>query len=296
MNFEQVLQLIFSGIATGALYGLIAVGFTVIFNTSSIINIAQGEFAMLGGMATVYLYTVAKLPLAVAAVLAILITAVLGVLMERLTIHPIAHRKYHVMTYILITFGMVIVFSNMAMLSYSRDVQSIPSFVGYDTIRLLGAAVTPMSVLILAVLVVLMVGLNFLFNHTMFGKAMKATAVDRETAALMGIPAQQMVTYSFAISAAIGAVSGILITPLLYTQYSIGMQFTMKGFVGAVIGGLGNIFGAIAGGIILGVLESLSAGLISSGMKDAITFGVLIIVLIFKPAGLFPALIEREEI
>ena len=282
----QLLQFLFSGITVGATYALAALGFTLIYNASNVINFAQGEFIMLGGMLAV-LFTQAGLPLPAALLLAILVPAVVGVLIEKLAIEPV--KGAETVTLIIITIGASLVIRGLVQVFLGKNTHSLPAFSGDAPIELLGATLMPQSLWVLGVTAVVVVLLWYFFNRTLTGKAMLATSFNRVAAELVGINTNGVLFMSFAMSAALGALGGILITPITLTSYDVGIMLGLKGFVAAVLGGLGNGLGAVVGGLLVGVLEAMGAGYLSSAYKDAIPFVLILFILFFMPRGLFGA-------
>jgi branched-chain amino acid transport system permease protein len=277
-------QYLVSGLTVGATYGLTALGFTMIFNTTGIINFAQGEFVMLGGMLSVVLLKAgAPLPLAIA--LAVAVAALVGAFIERTVIRPVSRSAP--VNLIIITIGVSILVRGAVMLAFGKDTFSLPAFSGTKPISMLGAAVQPQSFWVLAITLALLAALKFFFSRTIHGKAMLACACERKAALLMGISVERMAMFSFGLSGFLGAVGGAILTPITLTSYDVGVMLGLKGFAACILGGLGNPFGAAAGGLILGVLESLGAGFISSAYKDAFAFIVLLALLFVKPTGLF---------
>jgi len=284
MQLDQFLQYLVSGITNGSIYALVALGFTLIYNSTQIINFAQGEFVMLGGLVAVSLYTVAGLPLAVALLLAIIIVTIIGILFERLAIRPL--RNSSLITQIIVTVGAAILFEHAAMVIWDRDPQTLPAFTGDKPIELAGAYIAPQMLWVMGVTMLIVILLQLFYKRSIVGKAMKACSINQPAAQLMGINASNIVMLSFAMSAAFGALAGILITPIAMVSYSVGGFYGLKGFAGAVLGGLGNPVGAVVGGVVLGILESLSVSVINSGYKDAIAFLILLLVLFLKPSGI----------
>ncbi len=282
---SQLLQYIVSGATLGSTYGLTGLGFTVIFNTTEIINFAQGEFVMLGGMLAVFAIRWGGLPLPAAVLLAIGLTTMVGVAVDRLTIRPVRGRS--VIALIIITIGVSIVLRGSAMLVFGKDTYALPAFSSGEPLSVLGASVVPQSLWVGGITFTALIALKLYFDRTISGKAMLACACDRKAASLMGINVDTMVTLSFGFSGLMGALGGAILAPITLTSYDVGILLGLKGFAACILGGLGNPFGAVAGGVILGVLESLSAGLISSGYKDAVAFVILLALLIVRPAGLF---------
>ena len=282
---SDLLQYVISGATLGATYGLAGLGFTVIFNTTEIINFAQGEFVMLGGMLAVFAIRWGGLPPALAVPLAIGLTTLVGVVTDRLTIRPVRGRS--VIVLIIITIGVSIVLRGAAMLLFGKDTYALPGFSGDKPIAFLGASLLPQNLWVGGMTLGTLVAMKLYFDRTISGKAMLACACDRKAASLMGINVDAMVTLSFALSALVGALGGAILAPITLTSYDVGILLGLKGFAACILGGLGNPFGAVAGGVILGVLESLSAGLISSGYKDAVAFVILLTLLFVRPSGLF---------
>jgi branched-chain amino acid transport system permease protein len=285
MTLSSLLQYLVSGLTVGATYGLTGLGFTIIFNTTGIINFAQGEFVMLGGMLSVYFNAVLGLPLLPAMLLAIVVTTIVGACMERFTIRPV--KNAGVIQLIIITIGLSIVIRGVTMLLLGKDTFALPAFTGMNPLPLLGATVLPQSLWILGIALLLLVALKLIFSRTLFGKAMLACSHNAKAAYLVGVGVPRMVMYSFMISAAVGAIGGAILAPITLTSYDTGILLGLKGFAACILGGLGNPFGAAAGGLILGVLESFGAGFISSAYKDAFAFIILLLLLFVKPSGLF---------
>jgi branched-chain amino acid transport system permease protein len=279
----EFLQFVFSGLTVGAVYALVALGFTLIYNASDVINFAQGEFVMLGGMTTVFL-GIAGVPLPLAAALAIVVTVAAGVALHRLAIEPA--RGSSTVVLIIITIGASIFLRGAAQVVFDKRFHSLPPWFGDDPIRVGGAAILPQSLVVLAGAVVIVVLLWAFIDRTLFGKAIVATAANRLAARLVGINTRRIVGASFAISAAIGAVAGILITPITLTSYDVGTLLALKGFAAAMLGGIGSAVGAVAGGLLLGLLEAFAAGYLSSQYKDAVAFIVILLVLLVVPRGL----------
>ena len=283
---SQFLQFMFSGVTVGATYALAALGFTLIYNASNVINFAQGEFIMLGGMLTVF-FLKTGLPMPVALVLAVAIPAAVGVLVEKLAIEPA--KGAEVVGLIIITIGASLVLRGLVQIWLGKGAATFPAFSGDAPIAVGGAALAPQSLWVLGTTAVIVVALWLFFNRTLAGKAILATSFDPLAAQLVGINTQWVLLVSFALSAAIGAIGGILLTPITMTSYDVGIMLGLKGFVAAVVGGLGNGLGAVVGGLMVGIIEAMSAGYISSAYKDAAPFLLIFVVLFFMPRGLFGA-------
>jgi len=293
MNFaSQIIQYVFTGLTLGSIYALVALGFTMIYNSTAIINLAQGEFVMLGGLLMVFFTLVLKLPMAIGFLATVLAVTAIGALFERLAIHPLKNAS--LITLIIITLAGSILFRGIAMFLWGKDPYVLPSFGSEQPIQLWGAAIQPQILWVLGITVFVVLGITFFFKRTLVGKAMTACAFNPLAARLVGINVRRMVLISFGVSAAVGAVAGVIITPITLMEYDRGPLLGLKGFSAAVLGGLGSPPGAIAAGFLIGLLESLGAGLISSGYKDAIALFVLLLVLWIKPTGLFGSREESE--
>jgi branched-chain amino acid transport system permease protein len=287
----EFLQFVFSGLTVGAVYGLVAIGFTLIYNAADVVNFAQGEFVMLGGMTTVFL-GYAGVPLPFAAAAAVVITTVVGLALYRFAIATA--RDANAVTLIIITIGASIFLRGVAELVFDKRFHSLPPLFDRDPIRIGGATILPQSLVVLAGAVIIVVLLWALIERTLFGKAVIATSANHVAAKLVGIDTRVTVGACFALSAAIGAISGILITPITLTSYNAGTLLALKGFAAVMLGGIGSAIGAVVGGILLGLLEAFAAGYVSASYKDAVAFLVILAVLFAMPHGLFgKAKVER---
>ena len=280
---SEFLQFAFSGLTVGAIYALVALGFTLIYNASDVLNFAQGEFVMLGGMVTVFA-AAAGVPLPLAALLAIAVAVAVGLGLYYLAIAPA--RGASAVSLIIITIGASILMRGIASLVFDKNFHSLAPFAGNKPIIVGGAALLPQSIIVLfgAGLIVLVLWL--FITHTLTGKAILATAANRLAARLVGINTGAVVALSFAVSAAVGAVGGVLAAPITLTSYDAGTLLALKGIAAAMLGGMGNPLGAVVGGLTVGLLEAFGAGYVSSSYKDAIGFLVILLVLFAMPQGL----------
>jgi branched-chain amino acid transport system permease protein len=279
----EFLQFFFSGLTVGSVYALVALGFTLIYNASDVINFAQGEFVMLGGMATVFL-ALAGMPLPLAAFVAVVVTTAVGLALYRFAIEPA--RDATAVSLIMITIGASIFLRGAAQVVFDKRFHSLPPIFGSEPLHIGGAAVLPQSVVVLGGAAAIVVLLWLFIDRTLLGKAMIATAVNRLAARLVGIDTRRIVGLSFALSAAIGAGAGVLVTPITLTSYDVGTLLALKGFAAAMLGGIGSALGAVVGGLVLGMLEAFGAGYLSSQYKDAVAFVVLLAALLAIPRGL----------
>lgn len=280
----ELLQYLLSGVTVGAVYALVALGFTLIYNASDVVNFAQGEFVMLGGMITFFAWQ-AGVPLPLAALLAILAAATIGVLLNKLAIEPA--RGAPVASLIIITIGASIFLRGSAQLVFDKQLHRFPSFSGDDPLRVFGATMLPQGLWVIAGAVAIFLALWLFFARTLTGKAVLATANNRIAASLVGINPNHMMTLSFAVSAAIGALAGVLVTPITLTSYDLGVAMALKGFAAAMLGGMGVPGGALVGGLLLGLIEALTAGYVGSVYKDAVAFVLILAILFVRPQGLF---------
>ncbi|MFN3853574.1 MAG: branched-chain amino acid ABC transporter permease [Phreatobacter sp.] len=287
----EFLQFALSGLTVGAVYALVALGFTLIYNASDVVNFAQGEFVMLGGMTTVFL-AMAGLPVPLAALVAVVTTTLVGLGLYRLAIEPA--RGASAVTLIIITIGASIFLRGVASVVFDKRFHQLPHWFGPEPIQIAGASVLPQSLVVLAGAVVIVVLMWAFVERTLFGKAVIATAANRVAAQLSGINTGFVIAFSFAASAAIGAVAGVLVTPITLTSFDVGTLLALKGFAAAMLGGMGHPVGAVVGGLMVGLLEAFGAGYISSQYKDAVAFVVIVGVLFVLPGGLFGrARVER---
>ncbi len=279
----EFLQFCFSGLTVGSVYALVALGFTVIYNASNVVNFAQGEFVMLGGMVTVALLA-ASVPLPVAGVAAVFVAALVGLALHRLAIEPA--RGSSPVELIIITIGASIFIRGVAQVVFDKQFHKLPAFSGDAPIHMLGATILPQSLWVLGGAGAIVIGLHLFSEHTLVGKAAAATAANRLAARLAGIDTTAIVSLSFALAGAVGAVAGILITPITLTSYNAGTLLALKGFAAGMLGGMGKPLGAVLGGLLLGLAEAFGAGYVSSAYKDGIAFIVILVVLLSLPQGL----------
>jgi branched-chain amino acid transport system permease protein len=295
VTLTSFLQYIVSGIHTGSIYALTALCFTLVFNATHIINFAQGQMVMLGGMSAVALYG-AGLPLWASVSLAIAIVALISVVFERIVVRPLLEAG--VLAQIVATVGASFVLQTAAMLVWGRNDMSLPAFPGGDAVLAVGGVtISGQTLWIAGLTAVIVVTLQLFYRRSLFGTAVRACAVDPLGARLQGVSYRAVVMFSFAIAGAISAAAGAAFTPATMMSYGFGTMLGLKGFVAATLGGLGSSTGAVAGGYALGIVEALAVGLIpgGSGYKNAIAFLVLLLVLFVRPSGLMGAkAVERQ--
>ena len=280
----QLTQFLLTGLTIGAIYALVALGFAIIYNASHVINFAQGEFVMIGGMATVSLIQLG-VPMLLAIPLAVLAAVAVGMALERFAIEPA--RGASPVTLIIITIGASILLRGLATLVWDKKLHTLPAFSGETPIQIGSATLLPQSLWVIGVTLVIVLLLGWFFGRTLMGKAVLATSHNPVAAQLCGINVRFVLFLSFGLSAGLGAIAGILIAPITLTSWDVGVMLGLKGFAAAILGGLGSGVGAVVGGLVLGIAESMGAGYVSSAYKDAIAFIIILAVLFFMPSGLF---------
>jgi branched-chain amino acid transport system permease protein len=283
-SWAYIPQLLITGVTTGAIYALVAIGFVTISRASQIINFAQGEFVMLGGVITFFLIKEGGLPYPFAALIAIIIVVFIGFLLYQLVIHPL--RKASILILLIATLSASFFLSSTSSLVFGSLPKSLPLFSKHQAIEILGISINVQSLWVLITTLLLLILLYLLSHRTLLGKAMEASSTDPLGADLTGISRNLMTFLAFGVSAGVGAIAGILITPIFYTSYNSGTLLGLKGFIAAILGGWGKHSGAILGGFVLGIVESLSIMFIPSGYKDAVAFTVLLLILYFRPKGI----------
>lgn len=281
----QFLQLLLSGITVGSIYALTAVGFTIIYNCTQVVNFAQGEFVMLGAMIAAVLVAGLHLSLPVACILAIVITGLIGCLTAGSLLRPL--RTGSTVALIILTVGVGILLRGVAMLLWGKDPIPLPAFSKGDAVHIAGASLQVQSLWVFGVAAVLVILLHLFYRYTLIGRAMRACASCKSGAKLVGINTNKMTVLSFGLAASVGAAAGVVMAPITFAQFDMGAMLGLKGFCAAILGGLGNFYGGVVAGVLLGVLESMGAGYISSAYKDAIAFVILLIILFARPQGVF---------
>jgi len=277
-GLRDYLQFLVSGASTGCIYVLIGLGLITIYNVTGVVNLAQGEFVMLGAMLAVVYHQGLHLPLVMAFLAAVLSVMAIGALVQRLTIHPARHASE--VTLIIITIGTAIALRGLGLLAWGTTPQSLPEFSPGAPLVLWGAVLSRQRLWIMGTAAVVLVLLYLFFEFTLLGKAVRACAINRQVSQLVGINTEFMALLAYALSAGMGAIAGIVIAPLTLVSYDMGLALGLKGFVVAIMGGLVNAPAAVIGGLLLGIFEQLAAGTLPSGFKDALAFLVLFVVLL----------------
>jgi branched-chain amino acid transport system permease protein len=280
-----MLQYLFSGITAGSIYAIVAIGFNLIYSTTGILNFAQGEFVVLGGLMAITFARFLPLPLAMAA--AVAVTGAVGALLDfaifrRLRSHSLLHM-------IVITIGLSIVLQEAMLHLWDEQVRSLPYFTGDEisSVRVFDASISPQVFWVLGTVVVVVAALHLFLTRTLAGKAMRACASNPDAAMLAGINIYNMRALSFLLSAALGALAGCMMSPITMTKYDMGSSLAIKGFAAAILGGLGNPMAGVAGGLLVGLAEALSVSQLPAAFKDVTAFTILLLVLFARPQGLF---------
>jgi branched-chain amino acid transport system permease protein len=284
LTLAEILQPLASGLTLGAMYAMVAVAFVLVYNVTGVINFATGEYLMIGAMTATTLVA-AGLPLLAVFVLGTLAAAAVGAVLERVTIFPA--RRASILTLILITIGLSIALQGAGLLTWGVNPRRFASFSDGPPFQVLGAGISRQSMWVFAFTLVVAVGLWWFLTRTVLGKAMRACEMNPEAARLQGISSSRMSLYAFSLATGLAGAAGVMLVPLTSASYNMGLPLALKGFIAAVIGGLVSPLGAIAGGLLLGVAEATASTFVSSGLKDAIAFGLLFLVIVARPEGLF---------
>jgi len=288
MSSAQFVQYIVAGVTSGSIYALVGLGFTIIYAVTKIINFAQGEFVMLGGLLSFTLIHSAGLPLVPALIVSVLIAAAIGAIMYLLAIRP--PKKASVVSLIIITIGAAIFIRGVVGQELTKNFVRTPSFSGEQSISFLGAYIDPQALWIIGTMVVVTIILHLFLNYTMVGKALKACAINPVASSMVGVNPKIMALIAFVLAAAIGGIGGVVLAPLTPISYNAGVMLGLKGFVAAAIGGFKSPVAAVFGGLLLGIVESFAVaanwGPFTSGYKDAIALMVLLLILLIRSGKL----------
>ncbi|WP_026673133.1 branched-chain amino acid ABC transporter permease [Alkalihalobacterium bogoriense] len=277
------LQFTFTGLTIGSIYAIVALGFVTIYSVTKVINLAQGEFVMLGGLIMFSLIS-SGLAYWLAFVVTICIVMVIGWTMEFTMIRRA--KGADPISLIILTIGAAIFIRGISSMIWGKDQVRVAPFTENTPIGFAGATITPQSIWVIVIMLFVVISLYVLIDRTLVGKAFQACSVNPLAARLMGISPKRMSSLAFTLSAALGALAGLAIAPIMFPAYDMGIMLGVKGFSAAIVGGLGSAPGAVIGGLIIGLLEAFSAGYISSGLKDAIAFSVILALLLIRPSGI----------
>jgi branched-chain amino acid transport system permease protein len=288
---EILTSQVVSGLATGCVYALIALGFVLIFKATDVVNFAQGEFVMVSGFISYTLLIRGGLPYWLVLVLTVVASGFVGVALERVVVRPIMDAP--IFSIVIATIGASTVLRSSAGILFGYDVLPLPTLFSKDPVRLGVLTFTAMDAGVIGSSLAIMLALYLFFKLTKTGMAMRATAQSQTAARLMGVSVKRIFALTWAISAGIGGVAGVLIAPIIYLDPNLGF-IGVKAFAGAILGGFGSIPGAIVGGMLLGVIENLSGYFFNAGIKQVSTYILLILVLVIRPAGFFGAAPVRK--
>ena len=291
-NFAINLQILFSGLAVGAIYSLVALGFVLIIRATNVVNFAQGDFAMLGAFAMMTMLTILKVPYWLSFLLSLAVMTVFGVIFNYGVYYPLRNRSF--LPVIISTLGASIFLQNTVLAVYGPQAQPLEKVFKTSGFEIGGVFLDSQYLVILAVTVVAVAFQYFLFEHTLLGKKLQATSQDKDMARLLGVPVAWMIAITFIYSATLGGLAGILIGPVLFVSIGMGSIIALKAFSATIIGGFGDVTGAIVGGLLLGVVESFAGAYISVPYKDAFGFLLLFIFLLIRPQGIFGEKISEK--
>lgn len=287
-------QLFITGITIGSVFSLVGLGFVTIYRTSNIVNMAQGAFVMLGAFLTSTWLDEIGLPFWLAAILGIVCVVIISLLMYRLVLRRLL--RVSLMAIIFATLGFSILFENLVLLKYGGFPATLPPFTGETVLRFWGANVFVQYVWVISLMVVIFVALHLITSYTLIGKKMTATATNPLAARAVGVSSERMVLLAFAISSAVGAIAGVSIASVVPVSYQMGGIYMLNGFTAAIVGGWGSNAGALVGGLIIGVIQSLSTGIMPAGYQTAVAYVILIIVLYLRPRGIMGVVPTEGEI
>lgn len=284
--FEQLIQQLINGISLGSIYALIALGYTMVYGIIKLINFAHGDIYMVGAYVGFYAVTMTKMSIIPALIISMVVTGLLGILVEKIAYKPL--RKAPRISLLITAIGVSFFLEYTSMYFVSPTPRIFPNVIDSLSLNIGSFVINGQQLLIFIITVILMVLLTYIVQKTKMGKAMRAVSFDTETAKLMGINEDRVISFTFGIGSALAAAGGVLVG-VYYNSIDplMGIMPGLKAFVAAVLGGIGSIPGAMTGGIVLGVIEALVSGFISSTFRDAAAFAILILVLLFKPSGIF---------
>ena len=279
------LQLLFTGVGVGSIYALVALGFVLIYRATNVVNFAQGDFAMLGAFAMVVLAIDFELPYGLSIIITLVLLVGFGALFNLGVYYPLRRRSF--LPVIISTIGASILLENGVLAAYGPRPQSLPSMIAVPGFSI-GEVFFDTQYVVILVVTVVMVALQYIiFERTLIGKKMQATSQDKEMASLLGIPVALMIMITFMYSALLGGLAGVLVAPVLFVTVGMGSSIALKAFAASIIGGFGDVTGAIIGGLALGVIETFGAAYVSVPYKDAFAFLVLFVFLLLRPQGIF---------
>ena len=288
---SQIVQYVMSGLTSGSIYAIVGLCWSIVFLVTGILNFTTGEFVMLGGMLT-WVFLSTQLGLAPAIILAVVSSIILGIIIERATIRPVRHPDE--ITFMVITIAAAAVIKGIILITCGFQTRLIKPFIATGPIDFLGASMTPQAVLVIAILVIVTIGLSLFFNRTLFGKALRATAINPDAARLVGIRIDRLKIFCFGLAGGLGAIAGIVIAPITFIGHGIGLMTGLKGLVAAIAGGW-SMIGTVLAGLALGLAEGFFAGFISPGWKDALALLIMVLFLLVRTIS-FSAKAKKDSL
>ncbi len=288
----MIVQLVFSGLALGSMYALVALGYNITYATSRTVNFAQGQSVMVGAVVAYALYVGAGWPFVPSVLATLLALAALGVLVERVAVRPFLTSAS--IAWLLATIALGVIAENVAMLTFGKDARAFPSSLAQRAVTVLGAGVYPHELLVPVVGVALMVLVELAFRRTLAGRALRAVAFDHDAARLMGIDVTRTISAAYALSSVLAGVAGILLAPLLNVSATMGTTLGLKGFAVAIIGGIESARGIVLAGVLYGIVEAIVAGYLGTGVREILGFALVVLVLLARPWGLFGVAAPRR--
>jgi len=287
-----IVQLVFSGLALGSMYALVALGYNITYATSRTVNFAQGQSVMVGAVVAYALYVGAGWPFVPSVLATLLALAALGVLVERVAVRPFLTSAS--IAWLLATIALGVIAENVAMLTFGKDARAFPSSLAQRAVTVLGAGVYPHELLVPVVGVALMVLVELAFRRTLAGRALRAVAFDHDAARLMGIDVTRTISAAYGLSSVLAGVAGILLAPLLNVSATMGTTLGLKGFAVAIIGGIESARGIVLAGVLYGIVEAIVAGYLGTGVREILGFALVVLVLLARPWGLFGVAAPRR--
>ncbi len=288
----MIVQLVFSGLALGSMYALVALGYNITYATSRTVNFAQGQSVMVGAVVAYALYVGAGWPFVPSVLATLLALAALGVLVERVAVRPFLASAS--IAWLLATIALGVIAENVAMLAFGKDARAFPSSLAQRAVTVLGAGVYPHELLVPVVGVALMVLVELAFRRSLAGRALRAVAFDHDAARLMGIDVTRTISAAYALSSVLAGVAGILLAPLLNVSATMGTTLGLKGFAVAIIGGIESARGIVVAGVLYGLVEAIVAGYLGTGVREIVGFALVVLVLLARPWGLFGVAAPRR--
>ncbi|MEI3611302.1 branched-chain amino acid ABC transporter permease [Pseudogracilibacillus sp. SO30301A] len=279
----DLIQFIMTGLTIGSIYEIVALGFVTIYSVTKIINLAQGEFVMLGGMLMIT-FVGMGIPFVIAFILTLIMVTIIGWVLEFAVFRRV--KDADPISLIILTIGIAILIRGLASIGWGKGSFRLESFTAHAPLKIFNATINIQSIWVMCIMLAVVIFLYIMMEKTILGKAFRGTSDNPVAARLMGISSVKMATLAFMLSGGLGALAGVAIAPIMFPSYDLGIMLGIKGFSAAIFGGLGSAPGAVIGGLVIGLVESLGGGYISSGLKDAITFSFVLLLLLIRPSGI----------